>query len=303
MPRESYLRETADRLLQRVPVIMPPRRVSRTLDLSSTDAPEPMAPRRTFLPATVPGLPSVAHVEEPSADTPRAEPIKPVAVKPPAAAAPPEAAITPAAAMAPAAPARLSRPQADFVFESPLLRRPPLHVHSATANGSGATQAQQDLSKSTVPEAPAPEAPAVHQADSRTRLAAADPLAIALAAAARWTSSDTEPTAAHTPPMTVGGQPIPGASTVRSSYELTPAIREASSSLRLPGRDAPVASHESVSPAEHFTGVHIGSVEIEILPPPDAAKPPVALPAAAPAARAVTPLARGFTSSIGLRQS
>jgi hypothetical protein len=54
------------------------------------------------------------------------------------------------------------------------------------------------------------------------------------------------------------------------------------------------------TPIEPFKGIHIGSVEVQILPPPPAPAP-ATRPAAPPAAR--TRLARGLTSSIGLRQS
>jgi hypothetical protein len=74
-----------------------------------------------------------------------------------------------------------------------------------------------------------------------------------------------------------------------------------------PPRQVPAsAPHEAAAVTERFTGVHIGSVEVEILPVPDSMKPPVAMAPAPPApasATAVLPLARGFTSWIGLRQS
>ena len=54
---------------------------------------------------------------------------------------------------------------------------------------------------------------------------------------------------------------------------------------------------------ERFTGIHIGSVEVEILPSPNPVTPPVAVATARASTVAVTRLARGLTSSIGLRQS
>jgi hypothetical protein len=51
---------------------------------------------------------------------------------------------------------------------------------------------------------------------------------------------------------------------------------------------------------ERFTAIHIGNIDVEILAAPEPARPAttIAEPAVAP-----SPLARGFTLPIGLRQS
>jgi hypothetical protein len=72
-------------------------------------------------------------------------------------------------------------------------------------------------------------------------------------------------------------------------------------------RLTPTGERPAVSPApssapasEPSRSVHIGSLEVRLEPPPRAPQRPAPAPRAAPGPRA--PLARGFTSSFGLKQ-
>jgi hypothetical protein len=61
----------------------------------------------------------------------------------------------------------------------------------------------------------------------------------------------------------------------------------------------------AVPALDHKPGLrvlHIGSIEVAIQPPPAAAPPPVEPAARRAAATPNAPLARGFFSSLGLRQ-
>jgi hypothetical protein len=147
---------------------------------------------------------------------------------------------------------------------------------------------------------------------------APDPLAVTLAAAMRWTSSDERPTPIvprAAPHAERDVEPVAGARretprrdpaapvTQAPRAEAVAATARGPLSLPSPAASPGPASRPTPPPAaERFTGVHIGSLEVQILSPPELVTPPIARPPAASKA-VLTPLARGFTSSIGLRQS
>jgi hypothetical protein len=139
---------------------------------------------------------------------------------------------------------------------------------------------------------------------------APDPLAVALAAAVRWTSSDAP--VGMTPARGAAGdaQPRDGrASLPRLERPPRPAPEAAAARPRRTDPGAPVprtppAADTHVmperAPADSPASVHIGSIEVTLLsaPEPPAPTPTRAAPAPAPA----SPLARGLTSMIGMRQ-
>lgn len=70
--------------------------------------------------------------------------------------------------------------------------------------------------------------------------------------------------------------------------------------LRPPAPESKPAEARAEPPPRQSGGVHIGSIDIRIEPPPVSPPPPRA--AAQPSAAPSAPLARGFASSFGLRQ-
>lgn len=128
-----------------------------------------------------------------------------------------------------------------------------------------------------------------------------DPLAMALAAAMRWVATDEEPKAAGRPPT--GNAPPPARGEAMIAM-VAPPVAAPPPALRPAVRDdpgpAPSRDPASATPDATAGGVHIGSVEIQIVPAHE--PPPRPAPAVAPRA-VVAPLSRGFTSPIGLRQS
>ena len=171
---------------------------------------------------------------------------------------------TPTPAISPAR----ERPPADFVFESPRSLPRPLRPVAADA----------------VPTAPPATAPPTEPTFSPRRDWAPidpDPNTHALVAAVQWTASEpsvphppVEPaTRHHAPPATVSAAPPPAA-------------------------PPPAAASPSREP-EQVTGVHIGSIEVEIVSPPE-------VPQAEPDAAALEPPRDSLTgrlfSHYGLRQ-
>jgi hypothetical protein len=160
---------------------------------------------------------------------------------------------------------------------------------------------------------------------------APDPLAVALAAAVRWTSSDARSAligrraqAAATSPehkrsatlAADSDEPVGGPAHETPPRE-TPALELPA--RKMPARDAPARATPSVRAesvvtaprersapapaAEPATRVHIGSIEVHMLPAPEAVAQKISRPQAVSSAAPAAPLARGLTSSIGLRQS
>lgn len=139
-----------------------------------------------------------------------------------------------------------------------------------------------------------------------------DPLALALAAAVRWTTSDERPTPRAAAPV-VAQAPSTDAPARREEPPTTPPVdasppvtARATPSTIVPRAvaTAPRAPRSTTPapPAAKGSGVHIGSLHVEVLPAPQpTAREPRRDPVAAPTAS--EPLARGLTSHIGLRQS
>jgi hypothetical protein len=164
---------------------------------------------------------------------------------------------------------------------------------------------------------------------TRTVLVAPDPLAVALAAAVRWTSSDERsspiiPTApTRSDQEHHAGEGTREVEPVADHARKTPPRERPARAMQPPHADAvaamprgplslpspaasprPAAVHETRSPAaERFTGIHIGSLEVQILPPPAPVTSPVQRRSVTLGVAPAASLARGFTSAIGLRQS
>jgi hypothetical protein len=70
------------------------------------------------------------------------------------------------------------------------------------------------------------------------------------------------------------------------------------------GQPADTRGRSATAPVRQFTGIHIGSVEVRVQPAPVPAPVQLSQQVPAPSSAApAPPLARGLTSSIGLRQS
>jgi len=226
-------------------------------------------------------------------------------------------------------PTRVSRPAADFVFDAP--RRASASTRPPTSERSGSIPtADSPVTATGSPDArthrKAPPPPATSAAPP------VDPIATTLAAAIRWTMSPDHPrhtsadpfvqtqvAAPRVPPAllehpktTIGGGEPPhdtrSPMTRVQQSAPTPAPRAEASPKRViePSQVAvPVSARPSAirepATAERFSRVHIGSVEVQILPPPEQASMPPAVVRGpeVPAAR----LTRELTSPIGLRQS
>ena len=171
---------------------------------------------------------------------------------------------------------------------------------------------------------PRPEQIAKTPAAARGRIApprhvpaAPDPLALALATAVRWTSSDEMPDAIarrpqpELPPTEPAGRdrsparPARETAPLRAASRLEPSSPPVSPTTRPPSPEAPAGPQERATralavegAAPEAAGIHIGSVEVQILAPPPVPRPTAAARAAPPG-----PLARGLASAIGLRQS
>lgn len=313
MSRGTYLQQIARRAIQDTPRLLRPRRLMR--------APRATPPDEPVLAARVP----VAVLSNVSAVDPT-PPLAPAPVGPTrASSAKPRMAPEPIAPSVTAASAPPSG--ADFV---PAIHRRDSSSASDAAEESVPGDKIQRLppmepspippAHRTPPIAKEPTEPRRPMAPRRNVPDAPDPLAVALAAAVRWTSSEERPDPiaatrpAHERPATEADhreEPIVGAARETPSRD-TPS--RATPPRDLPARVTPVPRAEAVaaipgdrstpaSTAERFTGIHIGSVEVHILPPPEPVAPPVPRPRAVSTVRPVTPLARGLSSSIGLRQS
>jgi hypothetical protein len=221
------------------------------------------------------------------------------------------------------------RPRADFVFDAPRRVLPP--TKNPTGTSPAPSQPRTEPSRVAVP--PDTESIAVERLTSPApiaddRVSTPDPFAMALAAAVRWTSSDPEPLA----PMQRAHAAVPVRPAARSAVVQTPRESpppatpapttrgratggETAPTMPTPAmptraivpapRQTPAGAPRATPPStERFTGIHIGAVDVQILPPPDPVKPPAAAPAASrPKPATASQLARGLTSSIGLRQS
>jgi hypothetical protein len=169
------------------------------------------------------------------------------------------------------------------VFEAP--RRLVRPQWPAVDEGARVERAPQDAKVDAEPIAPEPSA------SEAWAPIEPDPVAAALVAAVRWTSS--EPTA---PPPARAAEPAMVRPPIRDGRP-APVERQAQG----PGRpDAAAAAPARTT--ERFADVHIGSIEVEISPPPEAREPETAKAAPETPRAAVIPLTRKVTSHYGLHQ-
>jgi hypothetical protein len=241
------------------------------------------------------------HIEPPvveSIASARADHVPPVSPPPMVATA--SAPVVAPVVAAPVPAPRISRPPADHVFV-----RPPVAVKRADAT----PEPVRTPLETRTPIAPPRTRPS--EPVNRPR----DAVAEVLAAAIRWTSSDEPSTSEPAPvrPRAMLTPPTPLARThepaIEESVAVAREVRADEPAQRRPQRNptleprvarAPIAVPEAAPSApEQITGVHIGTVDIQIVQPSEPAKPATA--PAAPAPRAA--LARGFTTTFGLRQS
>lgn len=310
MPRGSYLRHTASRAVRHDSEIVP-MPDARALPQTPQEEPEPIVERpvatdREPLPAFNRDRDSARAVSFTLA--------QPVETKFEEAARAPAIATVAIESKAPVAIEPAPKAHAPLVPDS---------ARSAGEPPSARTTVEiprADRLRTTAPPLPPPPATRATDVPSRSgmpmRKPAAAPLAAALVAAVKWTSSDpslrasraaSRPTTSATPPSPKMIDEV--SRTPREPSRSTPAIAAADvfnsptdvPVLRPSPRTAPVnASRETTAPH-----IHIGSIEVEILPLPASETPIVAAqPAPPPSAPAsVTRLTRGLTSAIGLRQS
>jgi hypothetical protein len=257
----SYLARLAGRATRSLASVRPPRHWGRTAEVPLESPAEPYAAVRIVEPGAARALENVPPVTLPREVVTASirEEIVPVAAPRPAPAIP-------------------SSPRpADFIFPAPRRPAPP----------------------------PAPTTPAKAEAvPEREALAM-------LATVVQWTSSpppatrdpiDAAPSVAIPAPRAVLPSVRPDSPPVASTP--TP-VRTTPTTVRVatppPARILPTqAPAHSVPPPspDHFTTIHIGSVEVEVVAPPS---PPASEAPGEPASSA--PITRGLSSAIGLRQS
>jgi hypothetical protein len=299
MTHGSYLEQIARRAVQNTPGLLPPRGLARAL--RATPLEEPVSAERRPLTE--------------SSGLPPADPVPPSASVSIAPETPPERA---ASARSEASPT-LSR--ASVVPEGIPGGAPPSRDPASQTRPADRAQQpleNEGLAAAAPPPAASPRSIGPRQPAARQRniAVAPDPLAVALAAAARWTSSDDarpdaiaaarverERGVGRDEPAFVAPREIRGRDTAAPPAppdDAPPPVRRASRSEVV----AATPDHRSAPApaAERFAGVHIGSVEVQILAPPPVPLPVARRPAVSSGVPA-TPLTRGLTSAIGLRQS
>lgn len=323
MARLAYLRLAADRAVARVPAIRPPRRLTRVAAMDPIDgpptanaSPAPVAANGVIPPRAADAdrrdeAPSIVGRNDLTPEI-TADPIPADRGEPGYEDAPLEARPVPAV--------RSERRRADFVFDARHLTLP-----KANTSNSIRSEVRDGADPRTPPatiqrEPPAEVAPPSNAPGRRVAVLPQDPFAAGLAAAERWVTSDAAPGVqrrsghrASTVP-TATHEPIHRSPPIAAEHVARPPSLAA---IAKPSRaigPSPITGDAHVADArtertprdtspERLAGVHIGSVAIEILPPPEPMKPPVVAAPARATAGAVTRLARGLTSPIGLRQS
>lgn len=181
-------------------------------------------------------------------------------------------------------------------------------------------QSPEQVPSSRSPEQAPSQRIAPRRALPRRNVAAApDPLALALAAAVRWTSSaepvdreasEIERDRSATPrargaslPSSPANEPIARETVGATVAPAQPPAPSNSRHLARAGLEAPRVPAMPL-PENRFTGVHIGSVDVQIVSAAEpAARPVVRAPVASNRPSPQGPLARGLTSPFGLRQS
>jgi hypothetical protein len=306
-----------------VPAIHPPRRLTRAGSMMPPEEPPPTVAPPSAIAASASRPPRPAEADLRDDPPPSTMRLRVTAAAASADPIPPARSEQPPEDVASDAPqvraVRSERPRADFVFDAPRFAsshakvrnripfetRPPVEPAGATAPLNG--------------ESAAHPARAMRTRHKQDAVPSQDPVAVGLAAAGRWVASDAAPAtvnrSAHRTDAaaTATDRPI-ARSTPNPAEPVThPSALAAAAPPLSPARPLPSAGHAHAAEArmdgtqrdaapDRFTGIHIGSVAVEILPPPEPAKPAVA-PPARPRAGGLTGLARGLTSSIGLRQS
>ena len=320
----GYLSRVAERALPDRQPLRPPRHVTSALPLAAPEAPRPIAPSATALPVVA--APTAPEIAPPALVPPAPPSASTTATSASRADAVPDAAAVPAPVPAPTT-RHVVRPAADFVFETPARMSP---------GRRPAAESERATTTSAMPGAAIPETAASPRLRSSV-VPPVDPIATALAAALRWTSSP-EPSSGQTTTGAVGGTNVAQpavqparpnvsragsergkmkretrpravlASTTRAQEGVPrPPSRAELSPTQVVAREAAPAARPSTSrqstTTERSSGVHIGSVEVHILPPPEAKPAPPTTPHGTEAVPKVSRLARDLTSAIGLRQS
>jgi hypothetical protein len=305
MAQGSYLEQIARRAVQDTPGLLPRRPRARALRATPPDEPvsaEQMPrPVSSGMPAADP-IPSRAPT--PIGATPWVS-IEPETPSEPAASVVSEAVATPS--------------RAGVVPEVIHGDAPPARDATSQTRPAGRIQQPPEREDFTVADAPTlappppslePRRPAVPQ---RNIAVVPDPLAVALAAAVRWTASDNErpgPIAAarvqRERPAGRGGPAAVPPRAIRGRDAAAPPPHDDAPPVRRDPRADPVAAtsdHRSAPApaAERFAGVHIGSVEVQILAP--SVQPAIARRPGVSSGTPAAPLTRGLSSAIGLHQS
>jgi hypothetical protein len=251
------------------------------------------------IPPDVPSAspPAVALASPPSAVTSRESPAQPAA---PAPTSPSTASVAAAAG-----PAAADSPRVTVAKEGQASTRP-VDETMPTEQPRAEPAASSTTTNDPVRSPGEPHRATALRRDTRP---APDPLALALAAAVRWTSSGERSETVATSP----GRPVdpPAAITPSDAPSLLsaevpreePGTAQPSPYHALTTARPPAAERQAPSAPRRFGGVHIGSIEVRVQPPSAPAPPPVPPPHAPSSTAPAIPLARGLTSSLGLRQS
>jgi hypothetical protein len=290
-PRPSYLRRITRRDGGGLPILGPPNPLLRRWEMTAPAwrAPEPQtaASQDVHITTAVSPLPSLASAFNRPRHDSQIEPTSTVTLKEPVGNAEPAARKEEAAAPGNAPESLPQGPSVRAGRSVPEMKNPPPEPGEA-----------QITDGQNVPEDPVPAGKRAWARPQRQRTAEAPPpsealplptIEVAPASPARRTAgvSSSHPTskpATENPPVVFSPPKSPvAAHEAQVSRPLPPAIR-----TRL-----------DATPTTHAPSVHIGSVEIRILPP---APPLTQPPRAAAISSSSSSLSRGFTSSFGLKQ-
>ncbi|MFT3770708.1 MAG: hypothetical protein QM820_35230 [Minicystis sp.] len=271
------------------PVLAPPRRLARAGDAARAPH-EDAGAAVERAPAKAPAAPPRNQVRAPSAPVIDHGLIAPA----PAPVRAADADITPPEAPEPAPPEIVPPPQRPAMTVRDAHVVIPAAAPRSTANNDP-PRAQPEAPRTAALVPPrAAEKPAARAPVSTPVLDRRAGLAGALDTALRWVASPTN--------KARGDSASPAEVTPRlEPAPVAPRARLDAPPLQPPALPAPRARGAAPPPSRT---IHIGSIDVQIQPPPRATPPePPPRPAAreSPAA-APAPLARGFTSAIGLRQ-
>ncbi len=185
----------------------------------------------------------------------------------------------------------------------------PLAIALAAAIRWAASEERSDTSAAVraEPERAAPPDPTVDGAPAAVRRPAPPDASAHEQLDRRSSSAPPRPAIDPRAPVV----PAPRAPVVTAPRERAPSVQPpAEPRARRPGSPVTAAAPPAARPraatdpdAAPFTGIHIGSVEVQILPPAEPMAPPAVTRPTAVSPAPSGPLARGLTSTIGLRQS